>query len=229
MSNDVFPSQIFGLTPQVIRTPEFDTLVQSSASGVRLPIAQMQNPLWHWALVYEQLFNNPAANSAYTISELQTLMGFFLDHQGQFDDFLFDDPEDDTVTNQVLQLVNDGAGSYYSPVQRQMGNFLEDVTDLNGAISVKANGVAQAGGGTNYTLLGPGLAIPGYSFEGLYLKWVAAPTGPITASFQFYFRVAFEADKQDFEKFLYQLWTIGGAEGQRGSGLLKLVTSRTTA
>jgi hypothetical protein len=52
------------------------------------------------------------------------------------------------------------------------------------------------------------------------------PTGPITATFSFYYRVAFETDTQDFEEFMYQLFTIGGAGSKNGSGMLKIMTSR---
>ena len=54
------------------------------------------------------------------------------------------------------------------------------------------------------------------------------PTGPITASFNFYFRVRFDGDTQDFEQFMQTLWTIGGSESQNGSGTLKLCTARPT-
>ena len=71
----------------------------------------------------------------------------------------------------TLQVVSDGAGNYYSPIQRNFGGkFWEDITDLNGNITVYINGAVN----TDYTLGGPGLAIPGYSFEGLYLAWDAA-------------------------------------------------------
>jgi hypothetical protein len=121
---------------------------------------------------------------------------------------------------------------WYSPLQRNLGGFLEDVTDLNVSVNplrVWANGVAKtvgACGSQDAELHGPGLAIPGYSFAGKYLKWCAAPTGPITAAFNFYFRVRFASDQQDFEKFVYNLWTIGGSQSQNGSGTLELVTHR---
>ena len=164
-----------------------------------------------------------------------------------------------------LQLVNDGVGNYYSPIQRNMGGlFWEDITDLNPAatIAVYLNGASASG---SYTLGGPGLGIPGYSWMGLYLSWNApagawasghayslgneimdpaghiqkvttagtsgssapawndagsttadgtgtlvwtdqgynpGPTGAVTATFGFYFRVVLEEDKQDFEEFM---------------------------
>lgn len=229
MSLAVYPSQIYGLKLNSTKTMEWNTIVQASPGDNELRIAQAQNPIWKWQLLYEQLFNDLSNTHYPNASELATFQGFYAQQQGKFGQFLFDDPEDDSVTNQTLQLVNDGALSptYYTPLQRNLGGqFFEDITDLNGAETIKANGVAQTGGGTNYTLLGPGLAIPGYSFMGMYLKWTAAPTPPITGSFNFYFRVRFDSDQQDFDRFLYQLWTIGGAEAGSGSGVVKLASAR---
>jgi hypothetical protein len=203
-----------------------------------------------------------------------------------------------------LSLVNDGVGNYYSPIQRTLnGFFFEDITDLNGSIAVYNNAtLATAGSGAGqYTLLGPGLAIPTASYMGMYLKWNTGlsawqathsyatnaeildpsghiqkattggtsggtiptfndsggtttdggvtwtdqgynpgPVGPISAQFNFYFRVRFDTDEQDFEKFLGigsaasntiagqggGYWTIGGSEAQNGAGTLKLTTAR---
>ena len=54
-----------------------------------------------------------------------------------------------------LPVVTDGAGHYYSPIQRNFGGFFwEDITDLDGSIRVYANGTMV----TNYAIRGPGLA-----------------------------------------------------------------------
>lgn len=242
MSLALYPSQIYGLTLKVVKTPEFSTIVQSSPNKVETRIAQRQNPVWRWNLNYDQLYND-LTNPSYAVSELETLMGFYLAVQGQLGEFLFEDPEDNTVgsvaTPQTLQLVNDGT-NYYTPLQRNLGaQFLEDLTDINkqgagsyfpaggGALNkIFANGV-QKNEGTHFSVLGPGLSYAGFSSAAMYLNWGAsAPTPPITGNFKFYFRVRFEEDKQDFEKFLRRLWTIGGTEGSRGSGTLTLVSSR---
>jgi hypothetical protein len=340
VSNAIYPATLKGIQPNVVKTPEFKTVVQASPSGVETRLAQAQNPIWHWQLFYEFLFNDtvdPVGGSqrnpsVLPYSELQTLMGFYLARQGKFDSFLFTDPEDYTVGSaaspQPLQLIVDnsqpisaaaigssagtgfaagdqlaviggggtgavlqvatlsgsaiatfsivsagsgyttttgaalvvltgsGSGSptanitvtpiYYTPLQRNLGGeFLEDVTDipLRGGLSllgpgdanqIFANGVQKLNaycypGSNDFTVSGPGLAIPGYSFAGLYLQWHYAPTPPITGNFQFYFRVRFEDDKQDFERFLYNLWTVGGAESQHGSGIVRLMSARTAS
>lgn len=131
-----------------------------------------------------------------------------------------------------LPLVSDGAGNYYSPLQRtRSGLFYEDVTDLNisgtggSALTVYANGTVTS----NYTVEGPGLALPGSSYMGMYLKWNAMPAAPITAQFNFYFRVRFQSDARDMEKFSNNFWTIGGSEARSGSGMVKLQTARPVA
>jgi hypothetical protein len=248
MSNAVFPAAVRGLARTSTKTPEFSTVVQKAPSGSETRILQRNNPLWTFLLSYEWMKDDPTDIPAgLTYTDLQTLMGFYLARQGQFDDFVYDDPTDNSVGPAMvgsspnlqaqLQVVTDGAGNYYSPIQRNLGGqFYEDITDLNGGIQVYANGVAKTqaagnvcSGGGDYELHGPGLSIPGFSFGGLYLKWCAgAPTTPVTAQFNFYFRVRFDMDKLDFDKWLYQLWTIGGAEATN-SQYLTLVTSRPAA
>lgn len=68
-----------------------------------------------------------------------------------------------------------------------------------------------------------------------------SPTGNVTVAFNFYFRVRFDMDSLDFEKWAGTgsgvappagqgggIWTIGGSNAQNGSGTLKLITARPT-
>lgn len=138
------------------------------------------------------------------------------------------------TAGQTMQLVQDStSGIWYTPVQRNFGGqFFEDITDVNeyfdsGTPYVFANGVLQEqGGGGQYNLIGPGVAVNGYSYLGLVLQWDAEPTAPITAMFPFYFRVRFETDGLDFEQFLRTMWTNGGSESKEGKGYIDLITSR---
>ena len=248
----VFPV-LPGLTYTSVKTPKFSSLVASSASGYESRVAQYQNPIWEWQLVMDFL-HDFFWSSFTTVSELRTLMGFFNAQSGMSASFLYSDPDDNYVGPALvsaapnvplaqLQVVNDGAGNYYSPIQRTLdGVFYEDITDLNGSIAVYKNGtLATVGvGAGQYEVMGPGLAIPGYSFAGLYLKWGSSPATPVTAQFNFYFRVRFSEDNQDFEKFAGQgaaagqppagqgggYYTIGGSESQNGGSVLKLRTAR---
>lgn len=299
MSNALYPVNIKGLTWTILRTPQFNTIVQKSAAGYTVTIDQSQNPIWHNVLIYEYLYGNfPSPNNIVPnqpFSDIDTLTGFFLARYGKFDDFLFPDPTFYTASGiqsgvwqplrvfpaksviidgnghaqlvtsaagtsgatypafsttggvtvdgtlnwtdkgyfptgwpnapVTLPVVQDASGNYYSPIQRSIGGlYQEDITDL----VPNTLQVYVAGGATSaYTIGGPGLAVPGASYMGLYLSWgAAAPTQPVTATFNFYFRMRFEEDNQDFEQWAQQLYTIGGEKGKNGSGMLKMETSR---
>lgn len=207
MSNSIYPS-LPGLTYSVFKTPEFSTLVQRSVAGLEVRIAQMRNPLWTFKLQYEFLRDglNP--------SELKTLLGFFLARQGNYDDFLFSDPDDNGVSNQQLELTQDAAGNWVSPIARVMGyaadTFAEDIVALdpvnNSGIQVWDDGVLKLRN-SDYVVQGPGLALPSGSRSGLYVKWTDyTPTGPVTASYEFFFRVRFKEQSTEFEKFMDLLW-----------------------
>lgn len=305
MSSAIYPT-VKGLAWTVLKTPSFETTVQSAPNRVETRIQNSINPIWKWELVYEYLydnFNSPNNTMNYSpVTDLRELMGFYLARSGQYDDFLFPDPSDNWVgpmtwqprfdfnpgttiidaaghaqltTNggqsgftvptfndvggttldnsitwadqgaftgangQFLQVVTDGLGNYYSPLQRNMGSlFNEDVTDLNtsmnpfrvwvgGTLKTQATLNTCSLGG-DYTIQGPGLTIPGASFQGLYLHWCAgAPAGAVTTAFNFYFRVRFATDDLDFEQFMQELWTIGGGSGKNGRGTLELMSARS--
>lgn len=255
MTLPVFPT-LPGLTLTVVKSPSFSTLIEDAPNGYEVRLPQMTNPVWSWQLIFDFLHDYFWGGFT-TVSELRTLMGFFNQNFGSAGSFLFTDPDDCNVGPALvggdpnsplaeLALVDDGDGNYYSPIQRTLdGVVYEDITDLNGAIVVYRNGtLASAGSGAGqYAVMGPGLAIPGASYMGLYLKWGSGtpPAAPITAEFNFYFRVRFDKDNQDFEKFLNVgttgafvagqgggYWTIGGSESQNGASVLKLRTARPT-
>lgn len=228
----VFPS-LPGLAWPVLKSSEFNTLEQDSPALMDTRIRFTRNPRWHWQMVFDVLRDST------TYTEYRQLQGFILALGGRAGDFLYSDPSDNSVGPAMngstpnaaaeLQVIDDGEGNYYSPIQRNFGGqFYEDITDLNGAIAVYANGVlASAGiGAGQYQLLGPGLSVSGNSYLGMYLKWGSQPAAPVTAQFNFYFRGHMEEDTQDFEQFLSNMWTIGGSEAQSGSGYLKFCSSR---
>ena len=183
MSLPVFPT-LPGLTYTSLKAPAFKTLDEEGSNGYEVRLPQYTNPIWSWTLLFDFL-HDFFWGSFTAVSELRTLMGFFTDQFGKAAAFLYTDPDDNYVGPALvagtpnaplaqLALVSDGAGNYYSPVQRTLDCVgYEDVTDLNGAIAVYLNGtLAAAGSGANeYTLEGPGLAIPGYSWLGMVLKW----------------------------------------------------------
>src|ERR1035437_6964770 len=95
MSNVVFPV-LPGLTWPFVKQPMFHTKVQRAVSGKEYRAAFMQYPLWTYTLYFNFL------RDLVSLPELQELMGFFNARQGSFDNFLFNDPDDYTVTDQLF-------------------------------------------------------------------------------------------------------------------------------
>lgn len=126
MSNSVFPT-LPGLTLNVVKQPEFVTTVKRSVSGREYRAAYLQYPLWNLHLTYEFL------RSGNRGADLKTLAGFFLSMRGQWDSFLFTDPEDCAVTDQPIGT-GDGATTQFQLV-RAFGaggfTFVEPVQNVN--------------------------------------------------------------------------------------------------
>lgn len=93
----VFPS-LPGLAWSVTKAPTFQTRIQRAVSGRELRALDYPYPLWQFTLVFEFLRDNPAAG----YNELRTLMGFYMQCNGAFATFLFNDVSDNSITGQIL-------------------------------------------------------------------------------------------------------------------------------
>ncbi len=102
-----FPT-LAGLGWSVHKKPVFSTLVASHVSGREVRDALYQNPIWQFELTFDALSSSPASYPGAGVNSLQTLMGFFLQMQGQFGTFLYADPTDNVATN-VTFATGDGA------------------------------------------------------------------------------------------------------------------------
>ena len=90
------------------KKPGFSTRVASHASGREVRVALMSYPLYEFEAVYRGLTSSASAFAGLGASSLQSLMGFFLQLQGQFGTFLYTDPDDSVVTGQTF-ATGDGA------------------------------------------------------------------------------------------------------------------------
>lgn len=187
MSNAVFPSNLPGLSWGVRKQPEFSTKVQKSVNGRELRAAFYSYPIYTFSLSYEVLRE--------VGSELQTLMGFFLNRQGQFDSFLYTDPSDNAITDQNFGSGN-GVKTQFQ-LSRSYGGFTEPVQNVNVLTNIKVNGTVVS----NYSVSSTGL-----------VTFAAAPTGTLTWSGTFYYRCRFTMDVGDFEQFMYRLWQLKKCE-----------------
>jgi len=129
-------------------------------------------------------------------TEFSTLVGFFNARNGSFDSFLYTDPDDNTVTAQVLGI-GDGSNKLFQLV-RTFGGFVEPVYDANSAPLIYWDGVLKTLG-THYTLGATG-----------QVTFVAAPGAGVVVTWSgtYYRRMCFAQDTADFSKFLANLWEL---------------------
>ena len=205
MSNAIFPA-LPGLAFGTIMAPTFNTSVQRSTSGKEQRAAFQAYPLWNLTLIYEFL------RDAAAYAELQTLAGFFLARQGQFDSFLFTNPGDKSVTSMAFGT-GDGSTTAFQLTRAYGGGgftFVEPVMNLNGAPLIYVNGVLKTAG-TDYNIGSTGIC-----------TFTSAPASAaaLTWSGSFYYRCRFLLDSADFTQFMNGLWelkklTMVGAPGNK--------------
>ncbi len=190
MSNAIFPT-LPGMSWNVVKQPEFSTIIHRAISGKEIRGCFWSYPLWTFKLSFE-VIRNDATN------ELKTLMGFFLQRQGSYDTFLFEDPDDKAVTGQTIGMGN-GTTTMFQLV-RTFGGFTEPIFNLNGSPSIYLNGVLQTSG---YSVGSTGI-----------VTFATAPGNgvAVTASFNYYFRVRFTHDLAEFSKFMKDLWELKKCE-----------------
>ena len=187
MSNAVFPT-FPGLNWGRKRTAVWSTNIQKSASGREIRSAYYTYPQWKFSLSFEVL------RTKASINELEKLAGFFNERRGSFDSFLYEDPTDNKVTDQLIGNVVQGVTRYQ--LVRNYGGFTEPVLAVKGTPTVKVGGVALTHG-RDFSIDNNGV---------LVLNTPQTPDSPITWTGGFYFRVRFTSDTVDFENFIGHLW-----------------------
>jgi uncharacterized protein (TIGR02217 family) len=195
VSTEKFPLSP-GLTWSVHVAPKFNTRVAGHVSGREIRTAWQQYAIYDFTLSFDVL-NGDAAQ------EIQTLMGFFLARQGQYDTFLLDlgavtQNSADSYVTLGAQGVGDDVSTVF-PLMRTVGEASEPVGYVFTAdlADVYVAGVLQDP--MSYSYATPNI-----------LTFNTAPMSgsQIIASFRYYFVCRFAADAQDFEEFMANLWTL---------------------
>jgi hypothetical protein len=76
-----FPT-LAGLGWSVHKKPVFSTVVANHVSGREVRDALYQNPVWQFELTFDALSSSPTSYPGAGANSLQSLMGFFLQMQG---------------------------------------------------------------------------------------------------------------------------------------------------
>lgn len=193
---EIFPS-LPGLGWSVSKAPRFATRMQKAISGRELRIADQIYPIWTWTLTYEILRDSHDIRGpgglGIGFDELRLLGGFFLQRQGAFQSFQFNDPTDNAVIGQQIGTGNTVQTTWQ--LVRTFGGFVEPIyfADVH---TIYFNGSPQSP--SSYTIYPMGLV----TFN--------SPPGAvsITADFGYNFLVRFVEDIAEFENFMYQLWSL---------------------
>jgi hypothetical protein len=187
-----FPS--LGPAWPVIKSPMNSTIVAAHTSGRDVRAPQYVYPLYSFQVTYNGL---DSSGGVYYpgLGSLQTLMGFFLQMQGQANTFLYVDPTDYTG---LAQPQGNGDGSTMTfLLGRTIGGWSEPVGWVTTLAAVYLNGGAQSN--TTYALTTPNT-----------LTFNTAPSlgVAITADMSWAFHCRFLDDTYDFENFMSGLWRI---------------------
>lgn len=189
MSNLVFPT-LPGLEWNVTRAPIWSTTKKASASGRQFRVANFSFPRYKYTMSFSVL------RTGGSWTELSQLVGLFNQVYGDFDSWLFTDPDDYTVTAQPMGT-GDGVTRTYQLV-RTWGGFVEPVYDTNSTPLIYVAGALKTAG-TDYTISATGL-----------VTFTVAPTGgqALTWTGTYYRRVVFSQASYEFNKFMQNLWEL---------------------
>jgi len=178
----------------VHKKPLFSTVVASHVSGREVRDSLYQSPIWQFELTFDGLDSDTATYPGLGAQSLQSLMGLYLQCRGQYGTFLYTDPTDNAVANQVF-ATGDGATTAFG-LARTLGGFLEPVSWVTAISQVTVAGAPQSAG---WTFTAPNT---------LTLASAPASGALIGASFSYAFQCRFEEDSADFEQFMQNLWRI---------------------
>lgn len=135
MSTNVFPTfNLSNIGYPVKRSAMWNTKVQEAISGKEVRIAYWTYPKYKWTLDLNALQSLVSAN------DFATFMGFYNLRQGQFDSFLYADPDQNSVTAQALGTGNGSTAAYQ--LINTLGGFIEPVLAPNAVSAVTLAGAS---------------------------------------------------------------------------------------
>lgn len=187
MTLQVFPN-LDTIGWDTTKKAEFKTAVFEAISGIEYRYASRQFPVYFFKLSVAQLIEEQQD------SQLALLLGFMLSMRGQATAFLFTDPNDNTVTAQILGAGNSANKDFQ--IVRTYGVaaaiLTEPVNNVNIITGVYLDDVAT----TDYTVSATGL-----------ITFTTAPTTGVVVTWtgSYYYRVRFMEDSYEFKQLMFGL------------------------
>jgi len=187
MSQLVFP-QLQGLSWEYTKKPIWKTLIQESTSGNETRIKLWSYPKYEIGIKYNFMTNQEYSDLSLTVSDYEKMLAFYNKVGGSYDDFLYEDPIENTAIAQVFGVA-DGITKDFQ-LTRTIG--AESNTWVEPVYGVKGTPVIKVGTNvvTNYTINNFGL-----------VSFADAPaSGNISWTGSFYFRCRFLNDNLQFNQ-----------------------------
>jgi uncharacterized protein (TIGR02217 family) len=172
-------------------SPIFSIGAALHVSGREVRAAKYISPLWEIELNYDVL------RMVSPNSELQQIIGFFEQCQGEDASFYFEPPTLSPVAAQALGI-GDGTTTTFA-FAVSIGDYALSPANVGTVSAVYLNGVAQSSGYTvNATALAPSVT------------FAAAPAAgvAVTADFDWYFLCRFDDDSETLEEFMSKLQAL---------------------
>ena len=213
MSYLPYPRNLPGLAYSKIRRPKHNVSVQAHQSGGEVRMSYWSEPLWEWDLAYELLRDGFRNGAAY--DELKQIEGCFLATTGSLNGMSFYDDDDQTAVRTHVGTTDGSTTAFtlsrYRGTQKEGQNYLGSETigflDLTQPFNLYVDGGLAAVDVSDPTY--------GYTLStGTPKKQqvvfnIAPPAGHIiTCDMSWLYYVRFQADSNDFEKFMHQLWGL---------------------
>ena len=176
------------------KRPTTSTRVAAAVSGREVTAALSAYPLFEFELPFEALLSGPA-QGGFPANALQTLMGIYLQCQGQAGRFLYLDPSDCQATGQLLGAGNGTAQAF--TFIHSIGGYGWPVGQVEpSGVNVYLNGTVQTSGWS--------ITLPNT------LVFAAAPSAgvQVTADYSHYYLCRFIDDVQEFQQMMAGIWTM---------------------
>ena len=171
-------------------------------NGARIDLGLSDSPLHDFELTYNFLRGQGFQRGS---TEFRKMMGFFLYLNGNLGRFLFKNPDDNTVTRQLIG-VTDGVTHVWQlvrtfGVEEYVGTEAVGYVDLTCPFNLYLDDVKQPK--SSYSVL----TTEPVNQE---IDFAATPTAGqnIYVDMSYFYYCNFPEDQLDFEKFMNQLWTL---------------------
>lgn len=201
----IYPT-LAGLAINVKWSPEFFNQSQKAINGANIDIALAATPLWNFEINYTLLRDFAVTFPVAVNSEFRRLLGFYMIVGGSAGRFLFNNPEDNIVTGQLLGQ-GDGTTTVFTAVRTMgaadYGYGFSALTEPVGQVNTGAGGIQTFVNGvpTSATLSTTTPVANTFTFAS-----APGPGLPVTANFSFYYYCKFKEDTLTFEKIANLYW-----------------------